>query len=501
MRNKSYEIAALLAKKKKPHAAAEEIIAPALKIAAQCMLTTEAVELFKQIPLSSKTIARRIQDMSEDIKSQLTECVDSCEEDETSGLWAIQIDESTDISRKAQLLSFLKIIRDGKIVNEYFFCSELEQTTTGEDIFKLVDRKVRDVGLKWDKCISVCTDGAPSMQGRKKGFVAYVLQMNPMVRIVHCMIHREVLVSKALPNELSVVLNEVVKVVNYIKKSPLRSRIFAALCDAMESDYKCLLYHTKVRWLSKGKVLNRFVHLKVEIISFIETEEIDFSFLKNKIWWLQVSFLGDLFEKLNGVNLSLQGANENLITITGKLKSFGEKLAVWGSKVSSSKFECFPSVDANLLKFRIKNQMKETLKMMLESFQTYFPSLDTSEIEWIINPFGRHEETNLEPAEEENLIDLRNDVVRKGTFTNNELSQFWILLKDEYPSLSKKAIKSLLPFGSSYLCEHGFSALTEMKSKKRERLQMIDEEMRVCLSTIAPRITTICAQKQSHSSH
>ncbi|ESN92170.1 hypothetical protein HELRODRAFT_181637 [Helobdella robusta] len=43
-------------------------------------------------------------------------------------------------------------------------------------------------------------------------------------------------------------------------------------------------------------------------------------------------------------------------------------------------------------------------------------------------------------------------------------------------------IESLLPFGSSYLCEQGFSTLTEMKSKKRERLQMIDEEMRVCLS-------------------
>ena len=117
------------------------------------------------------------------------------------------------------------------------------------------------------------------MQGRKKGFVAKVLERNQNVRIVHCMIHREVLVSKALPPILKETLGEVINVVNYIKANALRSRIFAALCDAMDSDYTTLLFHTDVRWLSKGKVLNRFVFLKVEIISFIDTEELDFSFL------------------------------------------------------------------------------------------------------------------------------------------------------------------------------------------------------------------------------
>ena len=47
----SYRIAQLLAKKKKPHAEAEEIVLPALKIAAECMLTNDAVEKFKNIPL------------------------------------------------------------------------------------------------------------------------------------------------------------------------------------------------------------------------------------------------------------------------------------------------------------------------------------------------------------------------------------------------------------------------------------------------------------------
>ena len=65
-------------------------------------------------------------------------------------------------------------------------------------------------------------------------------------------------------------MRQVIQVVNFIKSRPLQSRLFAQLCDAMDSDYKSLLYHTEVRWLSKGKVLNRLVRLKVEVTSFLE---------------------------------------------------------------------------------------------------------------------------------------------------------------------------------------------------------------------------------------
>ena len=58
-------------------------------------------------------------------------------------------------------------------MNEYFVCCELKQTT-GEDIFKVVDEKVKEFGLNREKCISVYNDETSSMQGRKKGFVAHM---------------------------------------------------------------------------------------------------------------------------------------------------------------------------------------------------------------------------------------------------------------------------------------------------------------------------------------
>ena len=78
---------------------------------------------------------------------------------------------------------------------------------------------------------------------------------------------------------------------------------------------------------------------------------------------------------------------------------------------------------------------------------------------------------------------------------------FWISIKATYPLISTKAVKIILPFASSWCCEFGFSALTEIKSKKRERLINIDSEMRACLSVLEPRFDAICLKKQAHPSH
>ncbi|UYV82490.1 hypothetical protein LAZ67_21002496 [Cordylochernes scorpioides] len=431
----SYMIAQLIARKKKAHAEAEEIILPALKIVAGCMLTNDAMEKVTKIPLSSKTIARRIEDMSEDIELQIKQYFN-----DSSTKWAIQLDETTDVSNKAQLLAFLRFVDTGKIVNNYYFCKELKQRTTGADIFELVDENVMKYNLRWENCVSVCTDGAPSMK------------------------------------------DEVVKVVNYIKSNALRSRIFSTFCEAMDSDYKNLLFHTEVRWLSKGKVLNRFISMKNEIMAFIDNEEINFPFMMSDVWWLRVSFLGDIFDKLNSLNLNLQGAQENIITISTKLKAFKEKLSLWNLNIAKENFASFPMVQENPSKSIIKKEVEETLTLLSASFDKYFPYLDVEKMEWVVNPFMHCEIQHLEEEMQENLIDLKNDLVFKRLFTEKELSEFWLCLNSKFPKLSNAAIESLLPFGSSYLCEQGFSTLTEMKSKKRERLQMIDEEMRVCLS-------------------
>jgi hypothetical protein len=49
----------------------------------------------------------------------------------------------------------------------------------------------------------------------------------------HCMTHYESLVMKELYPELSEVMNTVIRSVNYIKTCPLKSRLFAEMCEEM----------------------------------------------------------------------------------------------------------------------------------------------------------------------------------------------------------------------------------------------------------------------------
>ena len=57
-------------------------------------------------------------------------------------------------------------------------------------------------------------------------------------------------------------LNEIVNVVNYIRGRAKKHRMFMKLCEGMEASYKGLLFHSEVRWLSRGRVLSRVFELR-----------------------------------------------------------------------------------------------------------------------------------------------------------------------------------------------------------------------------------------------
>ena len=123
-------------------------------------------------------------------------------------LFSLQIDESIDKTSKAQLLGFGRFVDNFNIVEQFLFCKELMSTTTGEDIFDVVNNFFEKSGLSWNYCCGVCTDGAPSMTGKYKGFVTLAKIKNPAMIITHCFIHREALVAKTLREKMLKVLNE-----------------------------------------------------------------------------------------------------------------------------------------------------------------------------------------------------------------------------------------------------------------------------------------------------
>ena len=107
----------------------------------------------------------------------------------------------------------------------------------------------------------------------------------------------------------------------------------------------------------------------------------------------------------------------------------------------------------------------------------------------------------LSVLEEHQLLETTNDGGLKSMFeTTSNLRMFWIKVKAEYPEIATKALKSLLPFPTSYLCEAGFSAVTATKMRLRSRLD-ISNTLRVPLSPITPRWDRLVAGKQAQGSH
>ncbi len=118
---------------------------------------------------------------------------------------------------------------EGKFKGQFLFCHPLETTTKGEDILKKVTDYFSESELSWDNVFAVCTDGAPAMLGSKSGFVARVKAIAPWITVTHCMIHRQALTSRTLPIELQGILNNAIKIVNYVKFIPVSTRLFRVM--------------------------------------------------------------------------------------------------------------------------------------------------------------------------------------------------------------------------------------------------------------------------------
>ncbi|KAF2348878.1 protein of unknown function DUF4371 [Trinorchestia longiramus] len=192
-----------------------------------------------------------------------------------SRFFAIQCDESTDVAHLYQLLVYSRFVDKGTVREEILFSAALETTAKAIDLYSKVDEFFQKHGLSWEKLVGVCTDGASSMIGSRSEFVKLVKEKNPDVTGTHCVIHRQSLASKTLPGNLRSSMNLAIKVVKFVKNSSLNSRLFVALCSDLGTDYKTLLFHTEVRWLSKGNMLCRLYELKNEVEIFLQKQKQD----------------------------------------------------------------------------------------------------------------------------------------------------------------------------------------------------------------------------------
>ncbi|KAK2716898.1 hypothetical protein QYM36_007143 [Artemia franciscana] len=219
----SYAVSYLVAKQKKPHTIAECLILPALVKVSEIMFDTKTATALQSTPVSNNTISRRIEDIASDIVMQVIEQI------KLTKMFALQLDESTDVSGEAQVIVFVRYQDCSDIRENILFCQNLQSRTTGEELFKVIDKFFAEGGILWDWCLSVCSDGAAALTGKNNGLMAWIRKKNPKVKWLHCIIHRQALPSKRMNAHLHKTLNEAVKVINFIEARPLNSRMFKLL--------------------------------------------------------------------------------------------------------------------------------------------------------------------------------------------------------------------------------------------------------------------------------
>jgi len=114
-------------------------------------------------------------------------------------MFALQLDESTDIQNNSTLLTYVRYIDhdESDVKEDILSVFELPTHTTSSKIFKVLNGFIEERGLEWQHCVGVSTDGAACLTGRNSGLVTKIKDIagNNLLS-KQCYIHRQNLVSK-----------------------------------------------------------------------------------------------------------------------------------------------------------------------------------------------------------------------------------------------------------------------------------------------------------------
>ncbi|KAL4702330.1 hypothetical protein ACJJTC_006936 [Scirpophaga incertulas] len=249
----------------------------------------------------------------------------------------------------------------------------LKGKTRGLDIFTEFKAYICQIKLCLYKLVSMTTDGAPAMTGIHNGFIALCHKDEDFPDFIsyHCIIHQQVLASKRLNTKH--VMDISFKIVNSIKGKSLQRRLFKQQLGEKEPE---LAMHTDVRWLSRGKFLQRFRDLLDEIIKFLDERGDDYQQLRDLDWQCDLAFLADFTGKLSTLNLSLQGKNKTLTEMISSIAAFQCQTESMIVDIEKKKFEQFVNIKDHMEKHPtynfISKKYTSEIKAVVADFEVRF---------------------------------------------------------------------------------------------------------------------------------
>lgn len=272
------------------------------------------------------------------------------------------------------------------------------------------------------------------------------------------------------------------QIINFIRGQPLNHRLFQALLKELDTTFNDVILFANARWLSQGNVLIRFHDLFEEIKEFLKNSKRDDLWIKiiGQEWHHELSFLTDIYEHLNQLNLKLQGENVLIFSLVQHIREFQLKLESFKRQISDGDFTFFP----RLLKHKHDsslnlNRFVNLLEVLISEFEQRFSDFKKLLLvyKFLKNPFNV-QIANLEELSiilEVNKAHLESDVASilcDDQITNEKTEVMWkrLLSDHSFLILNNVVPKYLSMFGSTYLSESTFSLLKYRKSKYRSCL-------------------------------
>ena len=121
---------------------------------------------------------------------------------------------------------------------------------------------------------------------------------------------------------------------------------------------------------------------------------------------------------------------------------------------------------------------------------------------WISIPF-KVNVAEIELSLQEPLIELQSDEIMRAKFKDGKYN-IWKTndVATKYPLLWDKAQFYVIAFPTSYLVEAGFSRVSQILSKARNRLDIVKRgDLRLSLTSIEPNIKKLVEKHQPQGSH
>ncbi|XP_056629866.1 general transcription factor II-I repeat domain-containing protein 2A-like [Diorhabda sublineata] len=388
--------------------------------------------------------------------------------------------EKSMLSLVKKSLIFVRTTFDDFISKEELFdICPLYGTTKGKDIYEAVKKAVDRIG-GFDKCSAIATDGAPSMTGKKTGLVGLLRENGVTCPAIHCIIHQGALCGKSVKQNQ--VFQTVSKIINKIRggnRSLLHRQLRQFLVET-EAKYGDLLMYNHVRWLSAGKCMERFFAIRKEIPAFLneyvlsDTTELERK-LKDPEFLRQLAFLTDLTNHLNSLYLSLQGRNQTVSDLIGKINEFRNKLSVLKHALEKNNLTYFPSCLQLTEEFNSEENIEfpccsSQIQQVIDEFNTRFEEIESLKSSLLLynNPFGVII-GDQPPDLQIELCDLQADMFLI-TRQEREPEFFKLLSKEKFPNLRDFGLKITSMFGSTYTCESAFSSMKYTKNHNRSNL-------------------------------